>query len=165
MGQADEYLQTNPMSEFYGQAVEKFTKVASSQSKWQKHYAYIETLFRYLSLKCNIAEKLEPGYKRKDHAVLTDILTTQLPALLELTVLCHEQHKKLWMESNKPFGWETLDHHYGGMEARIRTACDRLKAYLDQQLPCLEELEEKRLPMSVNPWNTVRRIVTTTADF
>ena len=165
MGQADEYLQANPMSEFYGRTAQKFREYALRESVWQEHYAYIETIFSYLSLKCSIAEKLEPAYKRKDNSVLTDILTTQLPALLELTVLCHERHKKLWMESNKPFGWETLDHHYGGMEARIRTACDRLDAYLHGTLPCLEELEEKRLPMAVNPWNTVRRIVTTTADF
>lgn len=165
MGQADEYLQANPMSEFYGQAAAKFEKFVSQNTKWQTHYAYIHTVFRCLSLKCGIAEKLEPAYQRKDHAVLTDIMTAQLPALLELTVLCHEQHKKLWMESNKPFGWETLDHHYGGMEARIRTACDRLRAYLQGEIPCLEELEEKRLPMAVNPWNTVRRISTATADF
>jgi hypothetical protein len=69
------------------------------------------------------------------------------------------------MASNKPFGWETLDHHYGGMEARIHTACQRLSDYLTGQLPSLEELEQKRLPMMVNPWNTIRRIATTTADF
>lgn len=165
MGQADEYLQKNPMSDFYGQTAAKFEKYAAEDSKWQAHYAYIHTVFRYLSLKCAIAEKLEKAYKDKDDAVLSEVLTTQLPALLDLTMLCHEQHKKLWMAGYKPFGWEPLDHHYGGTEARIRTACQRLEAYLSKEIPCLEELEEKRLPMMVNPWNTVRRIVTTTADF
>ena len=165
MGQADEYLQNNPMSEFYKQCAEKFSIFAMQDSKWQKHYAYINTVFRYLSLKCEIAEKLEPAYKNKDTAMLATISNTQLPELMELTELCHKQHKQLWMEANKPFGWETLDHHYGGMKARIHTACERLDAYLAGQLPCLEELEEKRLPMMVNPWNSVRRIATTTADF
>ena len=165
MGQADEYLQNHPMSEFYGQTAAKFAEFASRESKWQKHYAYIETLFSYLSLKCEIAEKLEPAYKAKNTATLAKITGSQLPALLELTESCHTQHKKLWMESNKPFGWETLDHHYGGMEARIRTVCERLDAYLSGEIPCLEEMEQKRLPMMVNPWNTIRRIVTTTVDF
>lgn len=165
MGQADEYLQDNPMSEFYRRTADRFEKFASQKSKWQRHYAYIETLFRYLSLKCEIAERLEPAYKDKNNAVLAKICTVQLPELLMLTVLCHEQHRALWMESNKPFGWETLDHHYGGMQSRIRTATMRLTAYLQGEIPCLEELEETRLPMMVNPWNTIRRIATTTADF
>ena len=165
MGQADEYLQNHPMSAFYGCTAEKFAKFASQESKWQPHYAYIETIFRYLSLRCEISEKLEPAYKSKDTAILHQIVHIQLPALLELIKKCHMQHKKLWMEANKPFGWETLEHHYGGTAARIVTACERLESYLSGQLPLLEELEEKRLPMSVNPWNTIRRIVTTTADF
>jgi hypothetical protein len=51
------------------------------------------------------------------------------------------------------------------MQSRIRTATMRLTAYLQGEIPCLEELEETRLPMMVNPWNTIRRIVTATADF
>ena len=165
MGQADEYLQNHPMHTFYGKTAETFAKAAAQASKWQAHYTYIETLFQYLSLKCEIAENLEPAYKAKNLAVLKEIANDQLPKLLTLTESCHIQHRKLWMDSNKPFGWETLDHHYGGMGARIRTACQRLDDYLAGQLPYLEELEQQRLPMVVNPWNTIRRIATTTADF
>ncbi len=165
MGQADEYLQNNPMSQFYGITAQQFEKIAQQSSKWQEHYAYIETVFRYLSLKCEIAEKLEPAYKNKNTVVLRDICNVKLPELLALTELCHAQHKKWWMKSHKPFGWETLDHHYGGMESRIRTACERIGSYLQGDVSCLEELDAVRLPMMVNPWNTVRRIATTTADF
>jgi hypothetical protein len=73
MGQADEYLQNHPMSAYYGQTAEKFAEFAARDSKWQGHYAYIETIFRYLTLKCEIAEKLEPAYKAKDNALLAKI--------------------------------------------------------------------------------------------
>lgn len=165
LGQADEYLRNNPMSEFYGQAAGKFESFAAQPSRWQKHYAYIETVFRCLSLKCEIAEKLEPAYKNGDTGVLAEACKVQLPRLLTLVESCHRQQRDLWMQDCKPFGWEVQDHNYGGMEARICTACQRLEAYLDGAIPRLEELEDIRLPMTVSPWNTIRRIVTTTADF
>ena len=165
MGQADEYLKHHPMSDFYGNVAQKFTAIAKEDSPWQPHYAYIETIFRYLSLKCTIAETLVDAYKEKNTSVLTDICNLQLPKLLELTELCHQQHKSLWQKDCRIFGWETLDHHYGGMKARITSATERIQAYLNGTLPCLEELEEKRLPMTLNPWNPIRRIATTTADF
>ena len=165
LGQADEYLSTVPMSKYYQSAALKFQGFAGNESAWQVHYSYIETVFRYLSLKCEIAENLEPAYKRGDTAVLTRICGCLLPELLKLTQLCHDQHKKQWMAYCKPFGWEVLDQRYGGTEARIATAMERLRAFLDGEIPCLEELEEKRLPMTVSPWNTFRRIASSSSDF
>lgn len=165
LGQADEYLSKVPMSGFYGDTAEKFAVCARENSPWQKHYAYIETIFRYLSLKCEIAEILVDTYQKKDNATLSDICYVRLPKLLQLLQQCHQQHKALWLADYKPFGWEVADRQYGGSESRIVYAAERLDAYLKGSTPRLEELEEKRLPMTVNPWNSVRRIASTTADF
>lgn len=165
MGQADEYLKKVPMCAFYEQTAEKFCGIAKKNSSWQAHYGYIETLFRYLSLRCAIAETLTDAYQSKNRAVLTDISQNQLPALLQLLQSIHAQHRKLWLKEYKSFGWEVSDRHYGGSEARISYAIWRLESYLQGEVPRLEELEEKRLPMSVNPWNVIRRIASATADF
>ena len=165
MGQADEYLSTVSMSEHYQKAARQFQGFAGGESAWQEHYSYIETVFRYLSLKCEIAECLEPAYKSKNTAALTWICDDLLPELLKLAQSCHGQHKKQWLAYCKPFGWEVLDQRYGGTEARIVTAMERLRAYINGEIPCLEELEEKRLPMTVSPWNTFRRIASPSADF
>lgn len=165
MGQADEYLEKVPMSAFYGDTAEKFSAFAKVDSPWQTHYGYIETLFRYLSLKCAIAEDLVPAYRKKDRGMLEACCKTRLPELLSLLQSIHQQHRSLWLKEYKSFGWEVPDRHYGGAEARISYAIVRLESYLQGEIPCLEELEEKRLPMSVNPWNLVRRIASATADF
>ena len=165
MGQADEYLSSTPMSGFYKATAEKFGGYAREKSLWQEHYSYIETLFSYLSLKCAIAENLTKAYQSENREVLAEICCVSLPRLLVLLQQCHGQHKKLWLKDYKPFGWEVSDRHYGGSESRISYAIERLDSYLQGEISCLEELAEKRLPMSVNPWNVVRRIASATADF
>ena len=102
-------------------------------------------MFRYLSLKCEISEKLEPAYKQNNTSTLAAITNTQLPALLELTQNCHAQHKALWMALNKPFGWEVFDIRYGGLLMRFDTAKERITAYLAGELSAIEELEAPSL--------------------
>lgn len=165
MGQADEYLENTPMSEFYGAAAAKFATFARENTPWQAHYAYIERLFSYMSLKCAVAEKLQKAYREENREVLAEICRVSLPGLLEILRDIHARHGKLWLKDYKPFGWEVSDRHYGGSEARISYGIQRLEGYLQGEISCLEELTEKRLPMSVNPWNVVRRIASATADF
>jgi len=164
LGQADDYLHHTPMSGYYGEFADRFAAYRKDISSWSKHYGYIEDIFRYLSLKCSIAERLTDAYKAGDRQTLERICG-QLTELLVLTERCHVQHKALWMESCKPFGWEVLDNRYGGMAARIRTAQERIRAYLDDSISRLEELEEARLPMTPSPWTPFRRIASATVRY
>lgn len=164
LGQADAWLQKNSRSNHYACYAERFQNYAQNNLRWEKHYRYIETVFRYLSCKCAIAECLTPAYVADDRKKLTQICA-ELSNLLVLTQSCHAQHKALWMEIYKPIGWEVLDHRYGGTEARIQTALERLNAYLLGEIERLDELEQKRLDMPVSPWDLFSRIVTGSVKF
>lgn len=164
LGQADNFLQAQPFSEHYLAYADCFAGYATQNSRWEKHYSFVECLFRYLGLKCRIAERLRGAYLKGDRPCIRQICDEWLPALLELAQRCHEQHRALWLADYKPFGWEVLDHRYGGTESRIRTARERLSVYLDGEVPALEELEEPRLPMAPNPWYPFRRIITGTVE-
>jgi len=48
----------------------------------------------------------------------------------------------MWFAEYKPFGWEVIDHRYGGLLARLDTAAKRLKAYAAGG-PALPELAVK----------------------
>lgn len=164
LGQADAWLQANHRSEHYARYAERFCHYAENNPQWEKHYRYIETVFRYLSRKCSIAERLIPAYTTDNRQELTQI-RTELDELFALIRQCHAQHKQLWMAIYKPFGWEVLDHRYGGTEARILTAQERLDAYLTGEITKIEELEQKRLDMTVSPWVPFSRIVTGSVKF
>lgn len=162
LGQYDEYLSHHPMSAHFGTYADRFQEYASQNPLWNQHYTFIETIFRYLSLKCSISEQLVSAYASGDRQTMTGIHSVKMPQLLELTARCHSMHKALWMESYKPFGWEVLDRRYGGTKARIQTATERINAYLKGQILRLEELEEPRLPAAASPFYPFSRIVTGT---
>lgn len=65
----------------------------------------------------------------------------------------------------KPFGWEVLEHRYGGARARLKTAYDRVSDFIavwppalrvgmtrvQDRVSVLEELDEQVLPVSTGP--------------
>lgn len=165
LGQADAWLQGNPRSEHYEAYAARFAGYAQQNDLWAEHYVYIEKVFRYLSLKCRISERLRSAYMEHNRQAVERICYVELPELLTLIQQCHARHKALWMETYKSFGWEVLDIRYGGTAARIRTAQERLGFWLDGSISTLEELEEKRLPMRITPWNTYKRIVSASVCF
>ena len=52
------------------------------------------------------------------------------------------EHRKLWHQTYKPFGWEVLDIRYGGMLSRLDTVIWRLEEYLAGNIAEIPELEE-----------------------
>ncbi len=50
------------------------------------------------------------------------------------------------MVEKKVFGLDTVDIRLGGLDARIRRAIQRLQAYLNNEVPKLDELEVPILP-------------------
>ena len=52
----------------------------------------------------------------------------------------------LWMSEAKPFGYELMDVKLGAVITRLNSTIRRIKKYLDGSIPCLEKLEETRLP-------------------
>ena len=87
---------------------------------------------------------LKRAYDARDCAALTafmaecDLILTRLHALRDC-------HYGVWMQYNKPHGWELHDIRYGGLIQRFDTVKRRLADYLAGRTPRLEELEEERL--------------------
>ena len=113
-------------------------------------YDHAARVFEFLAVKCSVAERLYPSYKEGDTATLRSILDRDLPALLAAARAVHASHRAVWRTERKSLGWAPYDRRYGGLIARIETAILRLSDYLEGRVPTLEELDEGRLPKSVN---------------
>jgi hexosaminidase len=122
----------------------------ASSDSWGSLFGFYEQLSRVLAEKTNVGVMLKAAYDSKDQAALRSITEDVLPALVEGVDRLRFAHRKLWLESYKPFGWEVLDIRYGGLKSRLETAIYRLKGYLEGGIDRIEELEEERLKFD---WN------------
>ncbi|MBS8069932.1 beta-N-acetylhexosaminidase, partial [Streptococcus suis] len=77
------------------------------------------------------------------------VLAEQVDGLQQLRIDLESFYQALsyqWMVEKKVFGLDTVDIRLGGLDARIRRAIQRLQAYLNNEVPKLDELEVPILP-------------------
>jgi hypothetical protein len=111
-----------------------------------------------LAFKVNLRRRLAAAYRAGDRRKLRALRDGDLRSLRRAVESLWKHHRALWMATFKPFGWEVLEHRYGGLLARLDTLEDRLTAYLEGRLPSIPELEEKIL----DPWAGVKDTVVPT---
>jgi len=142
-GLYDTHLYEKPMSAHYAACAEKMRSYKSE--RFAELYNYAVCVFEYLSVKCEVGERIAPAYKNGDRAALRELADATLPRLIELTKRVHLVHRDIWDAYNKVFGWSNMDVRYGGVAARCETAIMRINAYLDGRLDSLDDLAEVRL--------------------
>jgi hypothetical protein len=152
MGLYDEKLFREPRSEHYNMMAKEYAELIERQDEWCWLYEYCYAIFKMLSIKCFVAERLVPAYKAGDKDTLRLILEEKLPALenawLDL-VDAHNYYKDVYM---RPFGSEVTDQMYGTMIMRTKYAIRRLGYYLSGQVDSLPELEEERFDEGAAAW-------------
>jgi hexosaminidase len=144
-GLFDRDIEGMELSTYYGKLREKM-KIASERNG---NYGYI---FKQLYKLCSVLEiKAELGlmitkaYSEKNMEKLRQIAGTILPELSEKVTEMKNDHRILWFNTNKAFGWEIIDIRYASLLSSIDTAIMRIDAFYNGHIEKIEELEEKRL--------------------
>ena len=152
MGLFDEKLFREPRSDHYRKMADQFAGYVARQDQWCWLYEYCYALFKMLSIKCFIAERLVPAYKAGDLDTLRLICEEKLPALETSWAEVYEAH--MYHKDNylRPFGTEQMDNIYGTHIMRTKYAIRRLSYYLTGQIERLEELEEERFDEGASAW-------------
>jgi hypothetical protein len=96
---------------------------------------------RVLELKSDLRRDLAAAYKANDKKKLQAIVSGDLSNLRREVNVLWKQHRDRWTSVYKPFGWEVIEHRYGGLSARLETVADRVEAYITGKLTKIEELE------------------------
>ncbi len=104
-------------------------------------------LARVLSLKVGLRESILESYRAGDRTSLGNVAENDLPAIQREVEELWRLHRKLWMDSFKPFGWEVLEQRYGGLVFRLKTLADRLAAWATRELDRIPELETELQPI------------------
>ena len=100
-------------------------------------------LAEVLEIKSALSGSLSWHYQENDR----EALQQDADALSELTVrvkTLRRLHREQWMANGSAFGWSRLDLRYGGLLARLDTAEERLRRYLEGTLSKIPELDVPR---------------------
>ena len=146
MGMYDGEMKDIPVEEHYKACAEIFDKASKGSELRNLIFSVPAQLSKVLSVKGEIGLKLKKAYDEKDKATLSKIANTDLVWLKDAVNTLRAEHRRVYLECNKPFGFDLADVRYGGVIARIDTAIYRVNDYLNGNVEIIEELEEERLP-------------------
>ena len=98
-----------------------------------------------LAIKSTIGLRITAAYKNGDKAELKNLMNTDLPELKSRIAALCESHRKAWLKTYKPLGFETFDARYGVIMNRLNSAIIEIGMYLNGELETIAALDEPRL--------------------
>lgn len=145
IGLFDKNIEGLDLETHYREISERIKQSKENNPKFEALFQFYESLGAILSDKAHIGQKIKAAYDAKDKEKMSEHLTLLEKLLNDLNDL-RKAHRTLWLETNKPFGWEILDIRYGGVIARTDTSIARLNTWINDTSVVIEELEAERLP-------------------
>lgn len=143
LGMFDKNIEKLNTREHYKALGEKLSKLEMPDSMlllFEEH----KQLVKVLELKSDMGIRIKKAYDSKDNTLLKK-LVDELKTLEKEIEKLHKMRYDLWIENNKPFGFEMLGNRMASLVYYIKNACNRLEEYLSGKVDFLEELEHERL--------------------
>jgi hexosaminidase len=145
LGLFDKEIEGLRLKEHYTLLSEKMNQHALSSRNFKDLFIFAQKLADVLRIKADMGIRIKKAYDKKDISTLKNITELELPELHSEVDNLRVLHRQLWMNRNKPFGWEVIDIRYGGLLARINSAAYRISDFICGRVNQLEELEAERL--------------------
>ena len=127
-------------------------------------FGVLKLLCDVLELKWNLGLRIRDAYQKGDFSSMIQIADVDIPELINRILIFKEAFYYQWMSENKSNGYQTHDLRIGGLIERLKTVQTLIRAYLNQEINVISELEETLLPMDENAsqdmllWTTWKRI-------
>lgn len=124
-----------------------YKKVTRRLHYYAKHTAYPKLfdmeakLSDFLSIKYDLGVRTKKAYDEGKEAV-SAILPDYRLAQKKLKIF-FEAYRDLWLEENKPFGWEVQAQRIGGVLLRLKDCEDRLSDFAAGKIDRIDELDAK----------------------
>ncbi len=99
------------------------------------------TMARVLAAKVDLRRELQAACRARDHGHLEVLATGAVPKLRALAESLWHVHRRIWMATFRPFGWEVIEGRYGALLARLHTIQYRLQELLAGHIDSIPELE------------------------
>lgn len=170
IGLYDKNIEGLPLNNYYNDLTKQLEIARDRNKNFYNLFDFYAKLAKVLSIKAELGIQLKEMYIDDQKEKMKKKIQT-IHLLKEEVNILRIAHRTLWLDNNKPFGWEVLDIRYGGLLSRIETTIYRLTTWVEGGSSNIEELDAKRLlykgPYG-NPEGTIgnalyHRIVTASA--
>lgn len=145
-GLMDAHVDAATAAEGFRENAERLLARADDKN-FGKIYASLGALCRLMVHKCDFTIRLRNAYFANDRATLETMAKEEIPLMLNLLEEFHVAFRAQWYDENKTYGFGIQDIRLGGVRERLRSAADRILAYLDGDVDKIEELHEPILPV------------------
>lgn len=138
-----------PMADHYGALAKEYQCYAAAGGRYQLLMNFYAQLALVLADKCRWHEEAIQVVVKEDKARAA-VLVEALQQAGEHAKVLRKLWQKLWMVTNKPYGFEVLDGRMGAICARMDTACVRMENWIaGREEETLPELRETPLPYTL----------------
>ena len=144
-GLADKNIEGYAMDEHYRKLTTKLKDAIGRNGDFDGNFEFSHQASMVLEMKAEMGLRLTAAYKNGDREALKNFAMSELPELAERVLKLRKIHKENWFRLYKAFGWDVMDMRYGSLLARITSAIEEVRDYLDGKLERIEELEAERL--------------------
>ena len=131
---------------YYEKLKEQMAACQENSPEYAALFTYYEKLAAVLSDKADLGVRMKAAYDKNQLLALKEICEKEIPETIQNLEEMKILREDLWMSEAKPFGYELMDVKLGAVITRLNSTSRRLKKYLEGSIPCLQELEEARLP-------------------
>ena len=127
-------------------------KKISNKSEFGYIFKTLHHLAKVCINKASLSKSIYDHYNNKDTNGLKEDVKTTKQVLKDVTSFA-SVFEEQWHKENKAFGFEKQHVRLGGLKERLEYVIRQLNAYIDGKITKIDELEEKRLPISSKYWD------------
>ncbi len=126
---------------WYTDLAKKFADAKKRSKNFSYIFEHYQKLCEAIAVKCDLGYWTRKHYQAKDSAALKALLPRYDEAIERINSFV-VAFRNLWYHDNKPHGFDVQELRLGGLLLRMKSAKERLTAYLDGAVSKIDELEE-----------------------
>ena len=153
-----DYMIESGVNKYYEKLKVKL-ETARPAEDFKEMFDFYISLCGALSVKSELGIKTRAAYDKKDRQELLKLAENDYSSAIERINECHRAYRKLWLQFNKPFGFDIQDIRFGGVIKRLETCKTALIEFCEGDTDTLPELDE-RLLSGIHRGTTWARTVT-----